>query len=112
MTPPDLPGPHPLDGVRPRHAYCPACRYTFGGVPIRGGSLVCPECGHVFEFTLRRPRPASRLRDGLALPLALAGLALLAGWLLATLAAGAVLAIACVAILLLVRGIRGRALPD
>lgn len=42
--------PHPLDGVRPKHAICASCRYEFGGVAIKGGVIVCPECGKATPF--------------------------------------------------------------
>lgn len=69
---------HVPDGVRPKAALCPRCRYRFGGIPIHNGAIVCPECGHRFEFrfpTRARPRSVGRRRT---LPLALAVAALVA----------------------------------
>lgn len=40
-----------FDGVRPKNAICPECRYQFGGIPIVQGCLTCPECGHAFSLS-------------------------------------------------------------
>jgi hypothetical protein len=44
---------HPLDGVRPKHALCASCGYVFGGVAIKGGVIICPECGKATSFDLK-----------------------------------------------------------
>lgn len=56
--------PHPLDGVRPRAASCERCGYRFGGVPIVGGVIICPECAHANRFDLvsRPSRPQQNRR--------------------------------------------------
>lgn len=58
--PPPRPGPA-LEGVVPRQALCAKCGYLFGGIPIRAGVIVCPECSHAQEFTLA-PRHSPALR--------------------------------------------------
>jgi hypothetical protein len=68
---------HPLDGVRPRHTVCPACGYQHGGLPIRAGIIVCPECGATMDFDLRREkrrarRPPRRVTLWLLLAIAMA----------------------------------------
>jgi len=100
------------DGVTPRHAYCPACEYTFGGVPIEKGRVVCPECGHVFVFSLAPPSAGLATSGGLSLLFGvttslIAGV--VAGWL-ASPAVGALVGIAILAFLLLTRALRTRLL--
>jgi hypothetical protein len=73
--------PHPLDGIRPKAAFCSRCGYRFGGVPIQHGIIICPECGHTTRFALESPRPAPTRRP---LPLRIAWYAVLS--LLATIA--------------------------
>lgn len=52
-----------LDGVRPRHAICHQCGYQFGGLEIKDGEIVCPECGKSSRFELRsRAEELARLR--------------------------------------------------
>lgn len=51
--------PETYDGVRPRNAVCLKCGYEFGGVEIRGGIVVCPECGHPNRFVLEPPKGAA-----------------------------------------------------
>lgn len=41
-----------FDGLRPKNAVCLQCGYLLGGVPIEGGAVVCPECGHENRFEL------------------------------------------------------------
>ena len=74
---------HRLDGVRPRHTICPACGYQHGGLEIKGGIIVCPECGATMNFDLPRPPrpvqgPPRRLALWLLLALAMAMAALYA----------------------------------
>ena len=48
------------DGICPKNAVCTGCGYHFGGLPIEGGVIICPECGHAqtFEFSeIGPPRP-------------------------------------------------------
>ncbi len=48
------------DGICPKNAVCTACDYHFGGLPIEGGVIICPECGHAQTFELPEidpPRP-------------------------------------------------------
>lgn len=51
---------HPLDGVRPKHTICPGCGYQHGGLEIKGGIIVCPECGASMNFDLPRVKRARR----------------------------------------------------
>lgn len=91
------------DGLRPKSAFCPGCGYRFGGIPIRDGAIVCPECGRRFEFRFprrARPRPIGRARAG-AMAIAVAALMTLGVWAsrespeaALTIAAGGVLVIA------------------
>lgn len=54
--------PHPLDGLAPKNASCTACGYHFGGIAIRNGVIVCPECAH--ENMFERHRPVRTKRTG------------------------------------------------
>ena len=51
---------HPLDGVRPKHTICPGCGYQHGGLEIKGGIIVCPECGAAMNFDLPRIKRVRR----------------------------------------------------
>jgi hypothetical protein len=53
---------HPLDGIRPRNALCIHCGYRFGGVPIAGGAITCPECGRSSSFDPPPLGSVARLR--------------------------------------------------
>lgn len=48
-----------LEGVRPKQAACLHCGYQLGGIAIRKGCIVCPECAGVTRFdslpAVRRP---------------------------------------------------------
>ncbi len=48
-----------LDGVRPKNSVCLSCGYGLGGIEIKGGVIVCPECAVPARFELRRPRPVN-----------------------------------------------------
>ncbi|MDX2131976.1 MAG: hypothetical protein SFY69_07990 [Planctomycetota bacterium] len=51
------------DGLTPRHAVCEACGQHLGGTEVKGGALVCPECGHANVMGLPPPGThAARLR--------------------------------------------------
>ena len=41
-----------FEGLRPKNAVCTSCDYLFGGLPIKGGVIICPECGHAQTFKL------------------------------------------------------------
>lgn len=90
MTATPTPTPDPdLDGLRPRQAACEHCGYHFNAaIPIRGGTIRCPECGMstVFSFdrmaadrARRAAATRARLMWGLLLPAAIAaaGLAII-----------------------------------
>jgi len=53
---PSLPNPQPFDGLRPKNALCTSCGFHFGGIPIHGGQITCPECGTPVAFALVPPR--------------------------------------------------------
>lgn len=42
--------PKRLEGVVPKQAVCAHCGYQFGGQPITGGHIQCPECGRYTDF--------------------------------------------------------------
>ena len=39
-----------FDGLCPKNAACLHCGYLFGGLPIKGEVIICPECGEAVTF--------------------------------------------------------------
>lgn len=71
-----------FDGVRPMNAICPNCGYGLGGIEIKGGVIICPECAVPARFELRRPRslnPTLLRAIGLAIGVVIFALLVLAG---------------------------------
>lgn len=52
----------PYEGVRPKNAACVKCAYVFGGVAIRSGVIVCPECGHQNRFEFEKVTVSRKVR--------------------------------------------------
>ena len=73
-----------FDGICPKNASCTKCGYHFGGIEIKAGIIVCPECAHAQNFLLPEigpplPRIEARLLTGLVLLCPAVGLVLAAG---------------------------------
>jgi hypothetical protein len=59
-----LADPTKYDGVCPKNAVCTHCGYHIGGVPIKDGCIICPECGESVPFAFA---PVVRSRTHLML---------------------------------------------